>query len=301
MNSMEGQLLKAVEDNRPEELQLLLDQSGLQIRNKICQCADVACQRNLVECLEVVLSTGLLNPGEKQKIVHTCCRSGSAECLSVLICHGIDIEDRDNDGRTPLMVTVSWAHPPCVEMLLKTGAQVDARNANNLTSLHVASEWTNKIVDRLVCASLLLDNGADVNALDGRNRTPLHIAAMQCNKDLIDLLLRRGAEVGIGCVKTSIKMCTVNLINISCLKSLLEDGVDLNQRIENSQTVLMQACSMRNMTNVIQLLILFGADVTIADDEGLTATDIAGRGVHAAEYVPLLEAARNLECVPVLK
>ena len=41
----------------------------------------------------------------------------------------------------------------------------------------------------------LIDSGVDVNFHDADNRTALHIAACQGCTEIVDLLLRRGAEI----------------------------------------------------------------------------------------------------------
>ena len=58
-----------------------------------------------------------------------------------------------------------------VELLIKSGADVNARAAGGGTSLHQASFGGNDAIVRL-----LLQNGADVHPLDGRNNTPLACA-----------------------------------------------------------------------------------------------------------------------------
>ena len=78
-----------------------------------------------------------------------------------------------------------------VNELLKKGAYVNTKNNSGETALIKASEKGHKdLVD------LLLNRGADCNAStydDGY--TPLHSAASSGHKDIVNLLLSRGASV----------------------------------------------------------------------------------------------------------
>ncbi|WP_341820609.1 ankyrin repeat domain-containing protein [Wolbachia endosymbiont (group A) of Myopa testacea] len=73
--------------------------------------------------------------------------------------------------------------------LLGRGADVNAKDRGNWTSLHYAAMSNN-----LEVAKLLIERGADVNAKDHYNKTPLHWAAMESSFDVAKLLIERGAD-----------------------------------------------------------------------------------------------------------
>src|SRR5208337_2012632 len=81
-----------------------------------------------------------------------------------------------------------WAK---VETLLKDNpALVSSRNNYGTTPLHLAVENGHKDV-----VELLLAKGADVNAKDKSGVTPLHIAAQKGHRDVAELLLATKADV----------------------------------------------------------------------------------------------------------
>ena len=71
------------------------------------------------------------------------------------------------------------------------------------------------------------------------------------------------------------------------VKYLLEKGVEVDQRYHHELTALMWASGM-NQRSVVALLLSQGADMTLRDDRGKTASDIA-IGAKAGSVVNLLE------------
>lgn len=108
--------------------------------------------------------------------LHAAAEAGQRDVVKLLIAAGADIGARDNNGRTPLHLSV--AHKDIVLILLNHGADINAKSNLGETILLEAAEDGNK---RLV--ELLLARGADVNARDNNGRTPLSAAESALNEE----------------------------------------------------------------------------------------------------------------------
>ena len=93
----------------------------------------------------------------------TAIRNADAQVVRKLIEDGADVNARDADGNTPLIVASFYASPQCVALLLEKGADVDAANEVGVTALVRAATNYEK-------ARLLVDAGAKGPGANGRSR-----------------------------------------------------------------------------------------------------------------------------------
>jgi ankyrin repeat protein len=95
--------------------------------------------------------------------------------------------ERDSAGTPVLVLAVKQGDPAMVEMLIRSGADVDASNGSPL--LWAAQNGREDMV------RLLLDKGADINRGDNTYKTPLAYAREAGHTAIADLLLARGATM----------------------------------------------------------------------------------------------------------
>jgi hypothetical protein len=116
-------------------------------------------------------------------------RGQNAETLVMAAKHLDNIEYKDANGETALMLAAKSGRMELAGRLLKKGAAVNAVSAAGDTALHLAAESGHVEV-----SSLFLDKGAQVNAVNYAGSTALILAAVSGRDDVVSLLLARGAD-----------------------------------------------------------------------------------------------------------
>ena len=113
---------------------------------------------------------------------------------------GEDVNEKDENGGTPLQVATYEGHKEIVELLIAKGADVNAKESGLGTApLHRAAFRGHEAI-----VELLIAEGADVNAkikLGGlKGQTPLDIATHPDNPnasaETADLLRKHGGKTG---------------------------------------------------------------------------------------------------------
>lgn len=99
----------------------------------------------------------------------------------------------DEDGGTCLHYAAWGGYKELAELLLQElNDDVNKRSSDtNSTPLHFAAYGHDEIVE------LLLGSGADVNALDHDGNTPLHFAVFKNQKNIVEILLKHNARIDI--------------------------------------------------------------------------------------------------------
>ncbi|MEX1026428.1 MAG: ankyrin repeat domain-containing protein [Candidatus Paceibacterota bacterium] len=174
-------------------------------------------------------------------------RSDPIRTLQLLLDAGADaqIQRADRDGMTALHYAAETAGPLSsakIDLLLKAGAKVDARNNEGRTSLMLAALNSSDASP----VRILLQAGADPNARDHHDFTPLHWA------------IHWGQRPP----------------NYFAIYRLLEKRADVNRASDAGWTPLMLACRQSD-SKILALLLSRGADPNLRNDDGWTALLIA--------------------------
>ncbi|XP_027107369.2 palmitoyltransferase AKR1-like isoform X1 [Coffea arabica] len=112
---------------------------------------------------------------------------GDTELLKFLISRGVDV-DLQSDAGTPLIWAAGHGQQDAVRILLEHRANPNIGTEDDVTPLLSAVA-----ADSLQCLELLIQAGAHVNVTAG-GATPLHIAADHGSPEILECLLKAGAN-----------------------------------------------------------------------------------------------------------
>ena len=114
--------------------------------------------------------------------------------MQILIRNGADVTARDDTQSTPLHLASARGCPETVDLLIRHGADVNAQNAKQSTPLHLAASSRLALEGTIV--RILLRGGANIDAEDSEGRTPFEIASFEGNSWIANLLSDHQASRG---------------------------------------------------------------------------------------------------------
>ncbi|RYC59945.1 hypothetical protein CHU98_g6259 [Xylaria longipes] len=241
------------------------------------------------------------------------------------------VNQKDKLGRSPLWYATVNGHQLIVQLLLKRGAKVDAREENGLTPLLWATHHGyNGIItlllekgarqdskldhletkDRLgrtpllkavrdgneVAVQLLLGCGANTEALEGDGLTALLYASSEGHDTTVKLLLDYSANIeALDVYGLTALICASRKGHDTTVKLLLDRGAKVDA-LNNSTTALMHA-SERGHDAIVELLLDRGANIEALDVYGLTALICASRKGHDTTVKLLLDRGAKVDAL----
>ena len=193
---------------------------------------------------------------KKETPLHVTSRHGHVDVTQLLLKHGADTEARDDDKCTPLLLASRREYVGVARVLLEYGADREARDGYNCTPLLLAS-----MRGYLEVARVLLEHGADKDTRDERGWTPLMHASKMGHVEIVRVLLKYGADMearDMGGWTSLIHASRMGDLDIA--RILIEQGADVKEQYKYRYTPLHYASSYGRLA-VAQLLLKHGADV----------------------------------------
>jgi ankyrin repeat protein len=210
--------------------------------------------------------------------------ASDADRVNELIESGADVNVRNKNGVTTLFTAAENGYLDIVQALLEAGANVNAEHADGMTALHVAAQ--NGHTDTV---KALLEAGADVNAEHADGLTALWIASQKGYTDIVKALLENKADVNTTGIVGGTALWVAALGgHTETVQALLEGKADVNAKNTNGWTPLRMA-ALEGHTETVKALLENKADVNAKDPDGMTALWIAAKKGHIDVVRALIE------------
>ncbi|MEG4495174.1 ankyrin repeat domain-containing protein [Microcoleus sp. D3_18_C4] len=225
--------------------------------------------------------------------------AGSKEVAELLIAKGADVNAKDTFGGTPLHSAAlsdrikvaqtliakgadvnAWGEtqfelcnficttplffarsPEMAKLLIAKGADVNAKNKYGMTPLHMARS---KAIAKILLAAGAKINIKEDNAQNGKSTALLHNAAQIGFKELVQQLIKDGANVAI---RDDYRRTPLHYATTKEVAALLM--LDVNARDKSGNTPLHLAVD-RGSQDIAELLIANGARVNVRNENGQT-------------------------------
>ena len=149
--------------------------------------------------------------------LHLAAPCGNPEVLKMLISQKADVSQQDGVDKIPLHYAAEYGNNEAVQILIKRKSYVNATDKDGKTPLHYAAQKGNiEVVQALIdkgikcdlthegadrfCIDLLVMSvmnnfKLDINQKDLEGMTPLHLAAASVNIEVVQLLIKAGADL----------------------------------------------------------------------------------------------------------
>ena len=238
-----------------------------------------------------------------------------ATSASILINAGASVDAvTASYSTTALMLAAKEGHHEVVEVLLRSGADINARNKSGFTALMLASYHGQAHV-----VSQLLQAGADAHLLDASNRTalvlatteevrrilqavpgsssssnyPLHAAVKQGKPSRVRALVNYGnVNSRDGSGLTPLMLAAMHDRDTSA-SILINAGASVDAVTADHSTTALMLAAKNGYQAVVEVLLRGGADVNARDKSGFTALMWASNVGHAHVVSQLLQAGAD--------
>ena len=217
----------------------------------------------------------------------------NATAIENFLALGVDPNEPEPDGTTPLMRSVHGQMPNTARLLIDAGADVRKANSYGVTALYIAARAGDSVATRMLLAA-----GADANAaLPASGETVLMTAAKAGNPDVVRALLTGGVD-GVSLATLGDARAAALAAEGAGYSPPANPAIDTNYADVNARerlygrTALMIAAGEGNL-EAVRLLIEAGSDLNIVDAEGSTTLSLARSYGNLDVAALLAEAGAN--------
>mmetsp|Transcript_8162 Transcript_8162/g.22645 ORF Transcript_8162/g.22645 Transcript_8162/m.22645 type:complete len:572 (-) Transcript_8162:166-1881(-) len=224
----------------------------------------------------------------KPVLHHIVNQRGILPAVDILLKYGADPNARCRDGGTALHQAAAGSDNSVVQALIEAGADANAWGGwTKETPLHTAAVWGKTEIVRI-----LLEHGACVNSQNYIKDQPIHVACKDGHIDVIRALVNHGCDIDSRDENelSPLMLAVMQYKNPSLALALLEMGANAN--CSNETGPILHKAIRTKQYEIVDLMLRKGAIATAAEGDGETPLHALCRDAEAPAYVvPLLANA----------
>ncbi|MBI5571367.1 MAG: ankyrin repeat domain-containing protein [Desulfomonile tiedjei] len=212
-------------------------------------------------------------------------RSGKAELVKLFLEKGADLEAKNHARFTALAEAARNGHTDSVKLLLAAGAKVNSKTADGSTPLSLASGQGHDEVVRL-----LLSHHADIKSRTSAGKTALILAASQGRLKVVTLLAERGADINASDLEGATPWTeAARNGHASVVKFLMQKGAEITARKKTFLDNQLILAALANDVPRTGELVGLGANVNAQTESGDTPLALAAGLGHLKLIETLVE------------
>lgn len=230
--------------------------------------------------------------------LHHACETENLAVIELLMRKKAPWFTRDSSGRTPIHIAAGSSSPNCLEMILKYTKNTDEINQGDdelMSPLHWAAAKNNIAHFDII---LKKKYGFDLGRTDIEGKTALHWTAPH------PVELGKGSSNSCAFKIVKARPAIINnrdmegrtILHLACGENNLglvhliasHPQCDLNAQDDMKRTALHWA-SVAGYSNIVSVLLKFGADDSVSDEVGATPLHYAASKNHLQSVITLIE------------
>ena len=244
---------------------------------------DAAARYGHVHVLRTLIKRGAMETVQpmKRTPLHFAAEWNEVAAIQLLVGEGVNINVKDAEGYTPLLLATLENNAPAVQALCALGADVSLRVKTNFcfetddfAALDLAAYygWTDIM-------NVLIKHGSDVNALSSKGYSALHKAAEGNEVGAVDVLVEAGAAIhGTAGFDSPLHMAVEGKA-IQAIHALVRHGANPEWTEGLRETPLLRAVMLRHSGSVNALLAAGASPNVSGSDKTLLFASLDGSGL----------------------
>jgi ankyrin repeat protein len=197
------------------------------------------------------------------------------------------------------LAEVSRNHEEAVDLFMKGGVNLAAKNEKGQTALMISAEKGYATI----LQKIILQNASALNNVDKNGNTALMMAARQGREPIVKMLVESGADINYlvpsseaaaSALQAAVDVSDAKAEHINIIQYLLQHGADAKGKNASGRFPLLFAAD-HGRTEVAKLLIEKGADVNDADAKGNFPLLTAACKGHSGLLTFLAEQGSNMK------